>query len=111
MMPCSSIEDQKLRMSVKIDCHEVASHDTHAQEDIGHPLLVAMEKYNHTYHVETCLLEGPAAEKMVGLKKWRTSHVGKWQAIAIYLLCKTPYIAVGTLGVSIVSTHTPRWKI
>lgn len=68
---------------------------------LGHPLLVAFEKCDHTYHMGLCILDGPTAEKMVGLKKWRASHIGRRQAIAMYLLCKTAYIAVGTLGASV----------
>jgi hypothetical protein len=109
MLPYSGSDDRKPRMTLKIECH-VESPDIHARHSVGYPLLVAVEKCSHTYHIGTCLLDGPAAEKMVELKKWRASHIGRWQAIAIYLLCKTPYIAVGTLGVSVLR-NAPGWDI
>ena len=88
-------------MALKVNCQEVQGLKNHAHSSLSHPLLVAIERCNHTYHIGSCLLSGPTAEKMVGLKKWRASHTGRWQAVAAYLLCKTTYIAVGTLGVSV----------
>jgi hypothetical protein len=45
---------------------------------------------------------------MIGLKKWRVNHIGRRQAIATYLLGKTAYIAVGTLGVSVAPRNVQR---
>ena len=101
MLPYGCDDDRKPHMAPRITCQEVPSSDTHTQSPLRHPLLVAFEKCDHTYHIGTCLLDGPTAEKMVGLKKWRASNIGRRQAIAMYLLCKTAYIAVGTLGVSV----------
>ena len=66
------------------------------------PVLVATERVDHTYHLDTCILPGDAIEKMVGLKVWHTLNTGRWQAVGAYMLCKKAYIAVGTLGVSYV---------
>jgi hypothetical protein len=64
-------------------------------------LLVAFQRVDHTYHLAACHLPGNAGDKMIGLKKWRTENVGRWQAVATFLLCKKPYIAVGKLRVSL----------
>jgi hypothetical protein len=64
-------------------------------------LLVAFQRVDHTYHLAACCLPGNAGDKMTGLKKWRTENMGRWQAVAAFLLCKRPYIAVGKLGVSL----------
>lgn len=61
-------------------------------------LLVATEKSDHTYHLGTCHLPGTAEEKMKELEVWRTSHLDRWQAFSAFMLCKKPYIAIGTLG-------------
>lgn len=101
MLPDNCDDDRKLRLDPKVTCQEVQSSEAHTQSSLGRPLLVAFEKCDHTYHIGTCILDGPPAENMVGLKKWRVSYIGRRQAVAVYLLCKTAYIAVGTLGVSI----------
>ncbi|KAM0692423.1 hypothetical protein Q7P36_008626 [Cladosporium allicinum] len=61
-------------------------------------LLVAIEKKNHTFHVDGYSLSGTTKEEMAGLKKRRFAKLGAWELIAAYLLCKRPYIAIGTLG-------------
>lgn len=68
-------------------------------------LLVAIERINHTFHLDDCPLPGTANEKMAGLKKWRIAKLGAWQLIAAYMLCKRPYIAIGTFGVGGSRTH------
>ena len=101
MPPDNCDDDRKLRLAPKVTCQEVQSSGSQTQSSLGHHLLVAFEKCDHTYHIGTCILDGPPAEKMVGLKEWRFSHIRRRQAVAMYLLCKTAYIAVGKLGVSI----------
>lgn len=114
MLSCTCNDDRKPHVVPRITCQEVQSSETETQSGtetqspLGHPLLVAFEKCNHTYHVGTCVLDGPTAEKMVRLKKWRASHIGRRQAVTLYLLCKTAYIAVGTLGVSDAPRNTQR---
>lgn len=61
-------------------------------------LLVAIEKTDHTYHLGTCHLPGTAEEKMKGLRAWRNSHLARRDAASAFMLCKKPYIAIGTLG-------------
>lgn len=61
-------------------------------------LLVAIEKTNHTYYLGTCHLPGTAEEKMKGLRAWRNSHLVRRHAFSAAMLCKKPYIAIGTLG-------------
>jgi len=63
-------------------------------------ILVAIERINHTFHFDSCLLSGTAQEQMIGLKKRRFAKLGIWQLIAAHLLCKRPFIAIGTFGVS-----------
>lgn len=64
-------------------------------------VLVAMEKTNHTYHLGTCFLLGPAGEKIEGLRTWRTSHLSTWQRFSTFILCKKPCVAIGTVGPSV----------
>jgi hypothetical protein len=111
MLPYNCNDNRKLQVALKVTCQEVQSSEDHTQSPLGHPLLVAFEKFDHTYHIGTCILNGPAAEKMIGLKKWRVNHIGRRQAIAMYLLGKTAYIAVGTLGVSVAPRNVQRQNI
>jgi len=70
----------------------------------GDRLLVALERINHTFHLDRCPLPGTASEKMTGLMEWRTAALGVGQLIGAYLLCKNPYIAIGTFEVN---AHIP----
>lgn len=64
-------------------------------------MLVAFEKFNHTYHLGICALPGSASAKLTRLRDWHASKAGKRQGLTAFLLCKKPYIAIGTLGVSL----------
>lgn len=73
-----------------------AGHQRHGSDQI----LAGIETTDHTYLLGICELPGTADEKMVRLREWRSERVGIWQALAAYVLCKKPFIAVGRLGVS-----------
>jgi hypothetical protein len=87
-------------------CHELGARtpNTSQMED---QLLVAMERINHTFHLDNCQLSGTAKEMMTGLKKRRLAKLGARELIAAYLLCKRPYIAIGTFGVDESRTPSP----
>jgi hypothetical protein len=78
-------------------CHELEPVAVNMPQD---RLLFAIEQINHTFHLDSCRLSGTAREKLSDLKKRRVADIGIWQLIAAYLLCKRPYIAIGTFGVS-----------
>ena len=79
-------------------CHELETRTT-ATTQPEDRLLFAIERINHTFHLDSCRLSGTAKEKLSGLKKRRTAELGTRQLIAAYLLCKRPYIAIGAFGV------------
>jgi len=66
---------------------------------MGNRLLLEIEKTNHIFHIDTCLLSGIAEDTMTPLNKWRAAKLIVWQPGAAYLLRKTPYIAIGTFEV------------
>lgn len=74
-------------------------------KNFGDRLLVALERINHTFHRDSYQLPGAAKDKMANLKKRRLAELGMWQLIAAYLLCKRPYIAIGTFGASVHVSH------
>ena len=79
-------------------CHELETRTT-ATPQPEYRLLFAIERINHTFHLDSCRLSGTAKENLSGLKKRRTAELGTRQLIAAYLLCKRPYIAIGAFGV------------
>jgi hypothetical protein len=79
-------------------CHELETRTT-ATPRPEDRLLFAIERMNHTFHLDSYKLSGTAKEKLSGLKKRRTAELGTRQLIAAYLLCKRPYIAIGAFGV------------
>jgi hypothetical protein len=99
MLTIAMPEINKKRSAERRDsCHELEARtpDVPQMQD---QLLVALESINHTFHLDFCPLPGTANEKMVGLKKWRIAKLGAWQRIVAYLLCKRPYVAIGTFEV------------
>jgi hypothetical protein len=92
-------------------CHELEAM-TPETPQMQDQLLVAIEMINHTFHLDDCLLPGTANEKMAGLKKWRIAKLGAWQLIAAYMLCKRPYIAIGTFVVGGFRSPSPlAWSL
>lgn len=79
---------------------ELESRPTMLQRHKHDQILAAFEAAHHAYFLGVCKLPGVAGEKMIRLRKWRSEHIGNWQALATFLLCKKPFIAVGRLGVS-----------
>ena len=90
-----------LELSQAKNQHNYHRRNENANENVL--VLAAVERIDHTYHLGTCVLPGDASEKMVGLKVWHTLNTGWCQAVSAYVLCKKPYIAIGTLGVG----HVP----
>jgi hypothetical protein len=84
-------------------CHELEA----STPEMGDRILVAYERTNHTFSFESCVLPGTANEKMAGLNNWRIAKLGAWQLITAYMLCKRPYIAIGTFGVGGSRTASP----
>ena len=92
-------------------CHELEARTPSSPEMEGR-LLVAIEKKNHTFHVDGYSLSGTTKEEMAGLKKRRFAKLGAWELIAAYLLCRRPYIAIGTLGVGLILyLNTDDWVL
>jgi hypothetical protein len=87
--------------SLTTEVSEVEIRKTYYSDPESERLLVAFERVGRTYHLTRCFLPGSAGDKMMGLRKWRSENLGWWQAVAAFLLCKKPYIAVGKLGVSL----------
>lgn len=99
MAAITQAKTAKPSVSAEVSIYELRSSSNSPQHSTHDLLLVALENSNHTFHLDQCSLPGPAGEKMKGLKTWYTTNQGKWQKFAAYVLCKKPYIAVGTLGV------------
>jgi hypothetical protein len=87
--------------SLTTEVSEVEIRHPYYRDPESKRLLVAFERVGRTYHLTRCFLPGSAGDKMMGLKKWRSENMGRWQAVTAFLLCKKPYIAVGRLGVSL----------
>jgi hypothetical protein len=103
--------NQKTSAEPRDSCHELEAR-TNTISRLDSHLLVAIEKVNHTFLLDDCPLPGTAKEKMIGLKKWRIAKLGAWQLIAAYLLCKKPYIAISTFGVSDIHDTSPlTWSL
>jgi hypothetical protein len=106
----SIVSTQYLEPSTPIAFSQAKNQQTYhcRNENENVLVLAAVERMDHTYHLGTCILPGDASEKMVGLKTWHSLNTGRWQAVGAYMLCKRPYIAVGTLGVSHISNEWTR---
>jgi hypothetical protein len=103
--------NQKRGVERRDSCHELEARIPKIPQ-MPNQLLVAIEKINHTFHLDVFPLPGTANEKIVGLKKWRIAKLGTWQRIAAYLLCKRPYVAIGTFEVGEVCTLSPlTWSL
>jgi hypothetical protein len=94
------------KLSATIEVSEVEIRKPYYSDPESKRLLVAFQRLDHTYHLAACLLPGNTSDKMKGLQNWRDKNTGRWQAVATFLLCKKPYIAVGKIGVSL---ERPIW--
>lgn len=108
MTTITQTKSAKGSMAVVIDSDEPGSPSTQSPSLSSDLMLVALEYSDHTFRLDKCSLPGSAAEKLKGLKTWRTSNWGRWQKFVAHVMCKKPYIAVGTLGVRLVSKPTER---
>jgi hypothetical protein len=90
--------NQKRSVERRDSCHELEARTPDIPQ-VQDQFLVAIEKINHTFHLDDRPLPGTANEKIADLKKWRIAKLGAWQSIAAYLLCKRPYVAIGTFEV------------
>ena len=108
MTTITQTKSAKGSMAVVIDSDEPGSPSTQSPSLSSDLMLVALEYSDHTFRLDECSLPGSAAEKLKGLKTWRTSNWGRWQKFVAHVMCKKPYIAVGTLGVRLVSMSTER---
>lgn len=88
-------------MSTTADSLELGGSGEHSIRQGTDQLLVAFEKSDGTYHLGTHHLPGNAEAKIEGLKSWHNNVLERRKRMRAFLMCKTAYIAVGTLGVSL----------